>query len=412
MKRLGMFLAAGVLCMSALVSAAHAEGFALFEWSARGNALGGAMVGRADDPSAVAFNPAGITQLVGKHFMTGLTSVTPSTTITTTSKSGVSTSTKNESNTWLIPHAYYTQQLSDDVWFGFGLYSRFGLGVEYPKNWPGRTAIKEAHLETVSATPVIAYKINDEWSVSVGAEVMQAKLKINKNVPVGNLFENDLSIKGDSYGIGGLAGVHYKPNDEWAFGLSYKSQVRQKFEGEASFDKQFSIPALGVNMRDNDAHGTLVLPDEVLFGAVYRPTDRLSIEAGFVWTNWSTYNSLNLHIDNVAVSKERKNWKDTMRYNLGVEYALTEWMDIRGGYTFDESPVHGDYADYLVPTNDRHLFSTGVGFKKDDWTLDLSYTYIWVKSRHYDAAADGHTMAGESKDGRAHMVGMSVGYTF
>jgi long-chain fatty acid transport protein len=40
-----------------------AAGFGIYEWSARGNALGGATVGRADDPSALASNPAGITQL-------------------------------------------------------------------------------------------------------------------------------------------------------------------------------------------------------------------------------------------------------------------------------------------------------------------------------------------------------------
>ena len=37
---------------------ARAEGFSITQWSARGMALGNGMAGRADDPSAVAYNPA------------------------------------------------------------------------------------------------------------------------------------------------------------------------------------------------------------------------------------------------------------------------------------------------------------------------------------------------------------------
>lgn len=65
MKRLCTLLLAAGLLLAAFTGSASAEGFALYEWGARGNALGGSMVGRADDPSAVAFNPAGITQLEG-----------------------------------------------------------------------------------------------------------------------------------------------------------------------------------------------------------------------------------------------------------------------------------------------------------------------------------------------------------
>ena len=40
--------------------------------SARGNALGDAVVGRADDPSAIFYDPAGITQLPGIQVMGGV----------------------------------------------------------------------------------------------------------------------------------------------------------------------------------------------------------------------------------------------------------------------------------------------------------------------------------------------------
>src|SRR5512143_3605041 len=112
----------GVLFLAAvLVVAAAQQGFgagvALFEGSARGNALGGAMVGRADDPSALFYNPAGITQLPGMQFMAGATAIIPSTTVETF-QGGVKTSTDTEDNVWVPPHVYATYQFNDSLWFG------------------------------------------------------------------------------------------------------------------------------------------------------------------------------------------------------------------------------------------------------------------------------------------------------
>ncbi|MBK7552836.1 MAG: hypothetical protein IPI61_14820 [Syntrophaceae bacterium] len=44
-----------------LSTSAFAAGFALYEGSARGNVLGAGLTATADDPSAVYYNPAGIT---------------------------------------------------------------------------------------------------------------------------------------------------------------------------------------------------------------------------------------------------------------------------------------------------------------------------------------------------------------
>ena len=78
MKKRYRVLLCGVLCacQAGLVwadsdDAVGAGDFALKGWSARGLALAGGMVGRADDPSALAYNAAGITQLSGTRVMGG-----------------------------------------------------------------------------------------------------------------------------------------------------------------------------------------------------------------------------------------------------------------------------------------------------------------------------------------------------
>lgn len=60
MKRIAsLLLAACLLAAPQLTGKAQAEGFALSDFGARGTALAGGMVARADDPSAVAGIPLG-----------------------------------------------------------------------------------------------------------------------------------------------------------------------------------------------------------------------------------------------------------------------------------------------------------------------------------------------------------------
>ena len=137
MKKLYVVLAVCLL-WACQVTTAGAEGFALTEWSSRGLSLAGGMVGRADDPSAIAYNAAGITQLPGTHVMGGFAAIAPMGTIDLDLADGSHTSTTTKPHIWAAPHAYITHQLNDRFWLGLGLFSRFGLGNEFADNWTGR----------------------------------------------------------------------------------------------------------------------------------------------------------------------------------------------------------------------------------------------------------------------------------
>ncbi|MFN2342593.1 MAG: OmpP1/FadL family transporter, partial [Desulfonatronovibrio sp.] len=187
----------------------NAAGFALYEWGARGTAMGGTMIGRADDPSAVAYNPAGITQLEGTQLLGGFSVVAPSGKIETPGDS-----TKIKTNYWIPPHAFLTHQMTDKAWLGMGLYTRFGLGTEFDDNWPGRYNNQFTSVRSFSLNPNIAYKFTEEFSLAIGAEVMwfnflQEKA-VNTWVPNNRTFDVDGKLDGDSYGFGGNIALHYK----------------------------------------------------------------------------------------------------------------------------------------------------------------------------------------------------------
>jgi long-chain fatty acid transport protein len=404
----------GMVSVIATAQLSFGAGFALYEGSARGNALGGGLVGRADDPSALFYNPAGITQLDGIQAQAGATFIMPGTTVVTHGElvppSTATKSTDTEDNVWIPPSGYLTYQFSDRVWFGLGTFSRFGLGTEFPEDWPGRFNNYKAIIETFSINPNIAFKVTDQFSAAVGLEVMYFDLKWDRKNYVTGLGEVDASLKGDSFGYGFNLALHYEPCQYAALGASYRSQVKQHLEGDA----QFSSSVLG----NPDVDGSVVLPDEVFLGVAVYPTPRLSFELGAIWTRWSTFNELGVNFDppilgvirNITVPKE---WNDVWRYNFSVEYKLLDWLDLRAGYTFDESPIPTDHADYLVPANDRHMFSFGPGFRWNKWTLDLSYTYLLIKDRDdVPARPSEGILPSDFEDGNAHLIGISVGYKF
>ncbi|VVS94159.1 OmpP1/FadL family transporter [Desulfoluna spongiiphila] len=405
------FFASCVLIMAAAGSAS-AAGFALYEWSARGNALGGTLVGRADDPSAVAFNPAGITQLDGTQVAFGASFAHPICEVET-EKSGVVTTSKSDNGIFVIPQFYVTHKLNDKWSAGFGEFSRFGLGFEYHDDWPGAFNVYEATIKSVSLNPNIAYQVTDRLSVAVGVEYVYVDLNIknkyNTGLPPADSPSSELSADGDGTAL--TAGIHYKL-DNWRFGFGYHSQAKIDASGDTTVSGMTGGKAVL-----NGAHkttGSVVLPDMLSFGIACYPTKNLSVEVGAIHTRWSTYTDLDLDIETLGPHPQPKNSDDVWRYNIGVEYGVTDNWDLRASYCFDEAPEDQMYVDYMIPASDRHLIGVGTGYTFGAWTVDLAYTYIKAEKVNYDKAVTpiNGILPGTSKNGVTHMGAVTMGYVF
>lgn len=428
-----------VFCFLFSAGVACAEGFALYEYGARGLALGGAMTARKPDPSAVAFNGALLTRLPGIHAMIGFTGVSPSGKMAWRESGGARGATELRDSLWAIPHAYYTHQISEDWFFGIGEFTRFGLGFEYPHDWPGRFNIYRVSLLSGSLNPTIAWQATDELSLAAGLEVVYVDLDLKKRVrkdvartSAGTTsMEIDSSIRNaEDWGIGFNLAAHYQFNEQWAVGAQYRSQVRVHAYGDAEFTylglsgplasvpavNQFARQAYDANFKNGTAHATVILPDSLAAGIAWTPVPALSVEVGAIWTRWSTFRSLNITLpDPLPKSHSPKHWKDAWRLNAGVEYQALDWLTLRAGYVWDQSPMTSRYKDYLVPTADRQIYSCGFGFQWSSWTLDLAYAYIQPKSRSYrNEQFEGGTWTVESRtrDTSTQLFSLSLGYEF
>ncbi|WP_084435192.1 OmpP1/FadL family transporter [Desulfomicrobium escambiense] len=410
-----------------------AAGFGIYEWSARGNALGGATVGRADDPSALATNPAGITQLDGLQILAGFTAIHPVLDIRTNSPAGNEWASSDKDSLWVPPHFYATWKVNDRYTVGLGTFSRFGLGSVFDEDWEGRYNNYEAIIESMSINPNVAVKVTDKLSAAFGVDAtylnFSKKQKINWTGALNPnpAIDGDASLEADGWGYGFNMALHYMPCDYAKIGLSYRSPVTMDVNGKADFSMPSVYEGTFLDnigaFKDTNAHGTVTLPDSFSFGVAVYPTNKLSIEVGAVYTLWSKYDKLEIkYSDPVifdtdtmslkSVSSYDKNWEDVWRFNIGVEYAVLDWLDLRAGYVFDQSPVQDETIDYMVPANDRHLLNGGLGFHWDNWVVDVNYTYLMIMDRDIDARPDDGVYEGEIDNADAHMVGLSVGYKF
>ena len=404
---------------------ALAAGYGIYEWGARGNALGGAMVARDGDPSAVAYNPASITDLPGSQIQVGFTAVAPSATMDV-HQAGLD-SMDFADNVWPLPTFYYTRQLSDNYWFGMGMFSRVGLGTDYddPDTWAGRYNCSYAAIKSVSFTPNLAMRFSDAFSLAVGVDLTYLDFGYNTTIdftgarnPATRNTDILQEISADGWGYGMSLAARYRPYDWLSFGALWRSEIQLSVDGDVDFTRKGNFSPSMVGLKDTGVSGTEPVPESVTLGVMVKPVDRLSLEFDAVWTRWSSYKTLVIKYDDplfgvLDEARATKNWSNTWRFQFGAEYALTDTLDLRAGYVYDQSPVNDEYEDYAVPCTDRQIVTLGAGWTfLDDWTVDVSYGYLWMKDRDYEARPGEGIVDLTREDAHAHMAGMSLTWRF
>lgn len=414
----------GLTIVPGFSTKAEAAGFAIYEWGARGNALGGAVVAKADDPSAIAWNPAGITQLKGTHIAGGVAAISPMMDLTT-SFNGVSTKSSMTKNIYFPANTYITHQINDNVWLGVGAFTRFGLGTEFDENWGGRYASYNTAIESYSFNPNIAYKFNDIVSVAVGVEFMKVRADLRKkidasrkNIPTTTNTDVDQRIVVNGFTPGVNVGIHVTPSEQWSLGFSWRSKMDHRASGSASYNVSAGAAALGTGLyNDSDVSMDMNTPHMMFGGIEYKPMDNLSFEFDAIFSMWSDYSSIDYYFDKktaIGINNysATKKWNDVWRFELGVEYMPIDDLALRAGYFYDQSPIPDGYIDYMLPTSDRQNISLGAGWKYESFNVDLAYNYLWMKDRTITARPKEGILDTEIKNSRTHIVSLDMGFEF
>lgn len=393
--------------------------FDITPWMAgRASVLGPMFTAMADDPSANFYNPAGITQLQGTQVLAGFTLIKYDVNI----KTDGNRDTEMNYQLFAPPHAYITKQVSDNVWLGFSITTPFGLGADYEWNSPVRYNVVKAKSASYNLNPNIAWKIGEKLSVSAGLDVMYATLMQQKAVNLGPFGDMPTKLDGDGWGVGYNVAIHFKPVNWASWGASYRSGINMDLDGDVNFEQPAAFKAFTGNMffQNTTFKSRIKMPAQLYSGIALKPADTLTVGAGVIWTRWNNFNNMTVNYDtsvNTPVgsstsSSVQKNWNDGWNIGGGVEWNATNWLDLRLGMLWDKSPIPDATADYLIPNNDRWHFMAGFGVHKDAWSVDVGYTYLFVKNRNITARPDEGVLNGSITDGESQLLSVSMGYKF
>ena len=387
MKGDGEGMATGSLCAALSVllvglifhSAAGAQTPRIQGHGMAASGMGNAFTAQADDPSALHYNPAGMTQLRGVQNLFGALFVGGTTNFTSPTRVNV-TGDRGGSVAWPPPgHVYLTATLKDlgitslgDLTVGVGLNSPFGSLTRYPENGPFRSAVTFNTLPLLDIKPTIAYKINDQLSVGLGADIYTFSGLFGE----GHVEQQSISpttgakleLNGSDTAPGFNVSLLYTPlrNAEGKplanIGLVYRSQATLHLTGLFLTN---GAPAA-------DAAATFVLPQVYSAGIAIWPTrdadHEWKLEMDVDYVGWKSVRNLDVRLSTGAVIPQPQNWRSGYTVMIGTEYKwlrltrLPDWeVALRAGYMNQQTQMPDLTFNPGVPSADSHIPSVGLG---------------------------------------------------
>ncbi len=386
-------------CLLLAPASSFGAGFALFEHGARAVALGGAFGATADDPTAIYYNPAGIGFLQGTQYAVGVYFITETSTFSGANPyPGAGYSVDLKKQIFFPPHLYLTGQLTQNLRWGFGVFTPFGLGTWWPNDYAGKYIAKRTDLKSFDLNPVLAYRVSDNLSLAVGFDYLISDVDLTRSIGVVNPYTQRVAEVGQVHldatvhaGHGWNAALLAKLGGGVSFGASYRSNIEVKYVGTASFT-QFptgyadfdAIVATQVPFGQAPRAKTRVnFPDEARVALAWHG-QKWGVEGDFVRMGWSSFDKLPIAVSGYpALSETRiENYTDSDTYRMGVEYKSSPDLWWQLGFLYDKNPVPTRAVSVLLPDSDRKAISIGTSIGLTPKTrLDISYMYLKFKDR-------------------------------
>lgn len=388
------------LCVLALLTAccnlAYAGGLTLYDIATDNVGLANAgAAARAQGPSTIAYNPAGLSYLPGTQITTGAQILYGNLKFDRDSNTNT---TGTGSGDILAPTpgaSFFISHTLDDQWsVGFGTYGDFGLSVDYRDGWSGRYFDKTSALVGLSFVPTVAYRFNDQWSVGVGVKAMYGLIKAEAAIdrsPFGFTDRDDgqFKYKDETWGYGANLGVIYSPQPDTRVGLTYTSKVDLNFKDH--LDIQGRGPALD-RLNGLETKLDVQVPQTVTLSLFQKLDPQWALLATVNWQDWSQLGDVGVQVDTSAAGAQsttiNAHYKDTWQLALGMQYQATPKLLWNAGIAHDSSAVSDANRTFTVPMGASWQLATGATYAlKKDTDVNLSWNLIWVGDMPIDQTA-------------------------
>ncbi len=229
MKRCISTIVIFCLVFFGLSSLSHGAGFLIYEHGAAAMAMGGAFVALANNPTAIFHNPAGIAFLEGTQISFGTTLIRPNTSLELTNLG----TTVEAVSQWFYPSSFYiSHKMNDRVAVGFGFFNPYGMGTKWPEDYALRFIATEDDMKTFFFNPVVAVKLDENFSVSVGVTYVYGTLELDRVNLINltgygaSIYEAPIVVKGTGDAIGLNAGALYR-GENFSLGFNWRGGFDQ-----------------------------------------------------------------------------------------------------------------------------------------------------------------------------------------
>lgn len=426
MRAFFVFLLTGLVAFcsgAAPLWAAGSGAYRLEVADANAAGKGLAFVGEANNPSAVYYNPAGLTQIVGQAVSVGATLIQPRTTYQDPSGN----KTQMHDGNFVIPNLFYAYS-SGSFALGMGVMSSWGLTTEWQPDSFARYCATKSVMTNQNYLIAGAYQVSDQLSLAVGLDIDDAKVDKQKKFDqsLAGWSDGNVRLDGTDTAFGYRIAGMFKLNERHQFGLMYRSRIRHEYEGKVKLENispgyqaWYGFPA---SSYETGIKAKVILPESIAFGYSYKPNEKWTFNTDMEWMNWSVseeeYVDYSSEADPVrrsfldAGNPSPLDWRDALSFALGGEYKLSDRLRLRAGYYHHQTPIPAANWAASLPDSDSNGITAGFGYDiTRNMTLDMAWSGLFYKERKIENTVAGGTISGTYRQW-CNLVYATLGYHF
>jgi long-chain fatty acid transport protein len=402
----------GYFVCSLLFSFSYSEGIQINFQSARFAAMGHSGVGVAKDASCLYFNPAAAAMLYGNEIQFGSGYNKAYTNYKAASPSVYSSLMENLPQTPAYLYSNFQPKRGGRVSFGLAITTPFGTSVKWENDWKGRFIVQENLFNTFCIQPSMAFRINEHFAVGAGFMYYVGDLQFQKAIPQTQIEgkEGWMSLKGQGNGKGINFGLHYRMNERFSVGLSYRSAVNWQIKtGKANFDVPLSISILYPN---SSFSTQIYLPSQLSLGVSFVPVPKVLLILNIVQNGWHKFDSTAFDFKDTLLQDilYKRDFRNNLQISGGAEFRFLQACFFRMGAFYYLSPFKDDFVTPEIPDANKIGLTLGLGCNiKNAFSIDVTGQYDFTGDR--TAQFKQVNFAG-TYTSNGYKVGASVKYRF
>lgn len=407
MKRVLIF----TLVFSMAITAIYAGGYQVRLQGQRQTGMGLIGTSLYGDASNLFYNPAGLSNINEQYsFSAGMSHIF----------NKVAFRLENTHNTVYndnpvgTPFYFYgSAKITNDLAFGLGAYTPYGSAAVWGDDWIGAGLVQDLELKAVFIQPTLSYRFGDILSIGAGFVYAIGDVELNRALPFNSPGVNgQANLSGRAEGMGYNVGVLVTPNQQWSFGVNYRSEVIMSVDdGEGMFRVPESLA--GLIPAENSFTSELPMPANLDVGFSFQVNSKLLLAAEINYVFWDTYDTLKFEFEKIPETLNSSNprlYSNSLITRIGAEYKVSDLLTIRGGAYYDPTPTNKDYFTPETPSLNTIGLTLGVSvYPTENFAVEISYLHLETQAdtRSYVPA----NFTGEYKS-RTMIPGVGLRYNF